>query len=136
MNSIEVTALDSRLRRFEDTLANIAARVFKYLKLKDHTLEIYIVNASKMKALNTKYRGKKKATDVVAVEDPGFPGKGEFLGEIYLCPSVLEEKPYTIEYALIHGILHLLGFNHDKGSDKIKMESKEKEILEWLDHTS
>ena len=137
MNYIEAKSLDSRLKRFEKPLVKTVTRVFDYLRLQDVQLEIYIINASKMRKLNLKYRGLDKPTDVLAVEQPDFPKvKNKVLGEIYLCPAQVKKKPYTLEYALLHGVLHLLGFNHDVRSDKIKMEKEENKILEWLDHTS
>ncbi|MCR4261093.1 MAG: rRNA maturation RNase YbeY [Candidatus Colwellbacteria bacterium] len=88
-----------------------------------------------MRKLNSQYRGVNKPTDVLAIEDPKFPGdKKNFMGEIYLNPSYLKSKPYDIHYILVHGLLHLSGFTHQGKSDNMKMEKKEKEILKWLEH--
>ena len=97
-------------------------------------IEIYLVNSSQMRRLNFKYRGVDKPTDVLAVERLKFPGEEDFLGEVYLNPGFLKSKPYDIHYILVHGLLHLLGFTHQKKSDNMKMEKREKEVLKWLEH--
>ena len=61
-------------------------------------LSIALVGQTRIRELNKRYRGKNKATDVLA-----FP-----YGEIVICPSETKE----LNRVLIHGILHLLGFNH------------------------
>lgn len=69
--------------------------------------------------LNKKYRGKDYATDILS-----FEGDAEqTLGELVICPEVLrhqaEEHGLTFReelgYMVIHGFLHLLGFEHERG---------------------
>ncbi|MEX2054488.1 MAG: rRNA maturation RNase YbeY [Candidatus Colwellbacteria bacterium] len=136
---VEVSSLDKRLIRFEKPLRKTAEGFFKFYKSKFSTrVEIVLVNSSQMRKINFRYRGKDEATDVVAVEAPDFPSDSIDLnlGEIYLSPAALKDKPHDIHYALIHGLLHLLGFTHEGKSDKIEMEKIEKEVLIWLDHKS
>ena len=137
MVEVLVDTLDRRLARFKKPLRRVAQGVFKFRDISSGAVEIYLVNSLQMKRLNFKYRNKNKPTDVLAVESPDFPevDKKSF-GEIYINPASLKDKPYNIEYALIHGILHLLGFTHAGISDKMEMEKEEKKILKWLEHTS
>ena len=129
-----VRSLDRRLLRYEKPLRKTAEGFFKFYK-DSSDVDIYLVNSSQIRKLNLKYRGLDKPTDVLAIEDPKFPGeKRNFIGEIYLNPGYLKSKPYDIHYILVHGLLHLLGFTHQGKSDNMKMEKKEKEILEWLGH--
>ncbi len=129
-----IRSLDRRLLRYEKPLRKTAEGFFKFSHER-RRVEIYIVNSSQIRKLNLKYRGVDKPTDVLAIEDPKFPGEnGNSLGEIYLNPSYLKSKPYDVHYILIHGLLHLLGFTHQKKSDNMKMEKREKEVLEWLGH--
>lgn len=137
MFEVLVESLDKRLVRFVKPLQQTAEGVFKFEKIRQGRVEIYLVNAAQMQKLNFQYRKKNKPTDVLAVEAPEFPEvEIGSLGEIYLNPASLRDKPYDIEYALIHGILHLLGFTHDGISDKMEMEKREEQILKWLEHTS
>ena len=58
-----------------------------------------------MNDLNKKYRKKDKVTDVLSF--------GEELNEIVICPSVIKSKKELVK-VLIHGILHVLGYEHSK----------------------
>lgn len=127
-----IRSLDRRLLRYERPLGKTAEGFFKFHKERKE-VEIYIVNSSQIRKLNFKYRGVDKSTDVLAIENPEFPGKENYLGEIYLNPSSLKSKPYDIDYILIHGLLHLMGFTHQGKSDNMEMEKREKEVLKWLE---
>ncbi|PIR98376.1 MAG: rRNA maturation RNase YbeY [Candidatus Colwellbacteria bacterium CG10_big_fil_rev_8_21_14_0_10_41_28] len=137
---VEISSLDKRFDKLVKPLKKTAKAVFKYLdNLEDSDLvEVYLVNGKSMRKLNREYRGKDKVTDVIAVEYPdNFPEVGtKRLGEIYLNPPEIENKPYNIDYAFVHGLLHLLGFNHQKKSDKISMEKLENSIILWLNQKS
>jgi ssRNA-specific RNase YbeY (16S rRNA maturation enzyme) len=54
------------------------------------------------------------------------------LGEVYLCPSYIKVNGESLEYLAIHGLLHLMGFNHEKNRDRIRMKSTEQKIQKWL----
>jgi rRNA maturation RNase YbeY len=65
----------------------------------------------------------------------GFPIPGirqRPLGEIYLNPSVIRAQEWTLEFMTIHGFLHLLGYDHKKKSDRMKMERLEQKLLAEL----
>ena len=91
------------------------------------------------KELNKKFRGKNYATDVLS-----FDGmEPESLGELIFCPEVLEEQAkenglsYRLElsYMITHGILHLLGYEHEAGQKEAdKMFRLQDEIFERLCH--
>ena len=97
---------------------------------------VAFVDAKKMRILNRDFRGLDKATNVLSFEAPsGFPNPPKtpkLLGEIYLCPNVIKERGEDINYLLIHGLLHLLGFDHDKSRARIVMQKLEQKILIWL----
>lgn len=87
----------------------------KLLKL---DLVIVLVGVAEMKKMNSNYRGKNKVTDILS-----FDGDGkESLGELVIClPQMRKqarEHDLTHEeefaYMLLHGILHLLGYDHEK----------------------
>jgi len=67
-----------------------------------------------------------------------FPPKANFprpdlrqkpLGEIYLNPRIILQQGWTIPYMVIHGFLHLLGYDHKKKNDRIDMERLEQKLL-------
>jgi len=82
------------------------------------------VGEKEIRKLNRKYRSKDKETDVLSFED---------LNEIVLCPKVLKKRAERgkstfskeLSLSLIHGILHLLGYNDEMKEDGEKMEQKQ-----------
>lgn len=100
-------------------------------------ITVRFVDAQESRALNARYRGKDKPTNVLS-----FPYAREPLlqGDLVLClPVVLDEaaaqgKPVEAHFAhlVVHGILHLLGYDHEAANDARTMEEKEREILARL----
>jgi probable rRNA maturation factor len=114
----------------EKELKKIAEKVLKEEKKKGD-LSVALVCGKRMKSINKKYRGKDKKTDVLSF-DYGKDNIG--LGEVIICPEVVKKnaKNYNLDYnkelsrVLIHGILHILGYDHEK-SEKEAEKMKEKE---------
>lgn len=110
---------------------------------KNKRSEIYLVlvDSKKIKALNKKYLRKNRPTDVLAFPEPkNFPAasKNFNLGEIVICPQQVKKnaKKYNLSFkkeltrVLIHGILHLLGYDHQASKRKAQaMEKKENYYL-------
>jgi probable rRNA maturation factor len=103
-------------------------------------VELIITDDSTMKELNAEYRGKESVTDVLSfpLEAP-FTEQSVFdmpLGSIIIAASFVKEKAeeygHTIQDELsllfIHGMLHLLGYDHE--NDEGEMRAREKEIIE------
>jgi probable rRNA maturation factor len=89
----------------------------KILK-KDQDLVIAFVSTFHMKKLNMQFRGKDRPTDILSFD----PIEHGVLGELVLCLPVLKKQAkehglslnHEIGYMLIHGVLHLLGYDHEK----------------------
>ena len=135
-NKVAVVALDRRYKKLEDGLKKKAGEILLFLKQSGAKIEVYLVASPKMKQLNRQYQGKDKATNVLSFGAPqNFPkANSNFLGEVYLCPPYIRRHGENIQALLAHGILHLLGFNHTRLSDRIIMEETEKKLLTWLNH--
>jgi len=97
-------------------------------------LSIALVGQGRMRELNKKYRKKNRVTDVLA-----FPYSDS--GEVIVCLKEVKKnaKRYDTTFekelskVLIHGILHLLGYNHEKSEVQAKkLEEKENYYLEKL----
>jgi len=124
----------------------IAKETLRYMEIKGTiSVGIAFVGRAKIQELNNKYKNKNTATDVLSFGSdrqfivPG--GMGEYLGEIVVCPAVVKERSvksrtlFSQEFAhvIIHGILHLLGWEHEGSEKKTeKMHAKEKEIMNML----
>ncbi len=104
-------------------------------------LALRLVDEREGRALNLHYRGKQNATNVLSF--PAELPKGvklPLLGDIVLCAPVIareareQRKPLNAHYAhlSVHGVLHLLGFDHNDERDAEAMEAIEREILAGL----
>lgn len=90
-------------------------------------LTVVFLNVHQARKINFEYRKKNYATDILS-----FSGQGFELGELILCPQVLkkqaEEQGHTFKkelaYMLIHGVLHLLGYEHEGTSAQAKRKAK------------
>lgn len=101
-------------------------------------LSILFVTRDHIRRLNHRFAGDDYATDVLAfpmLED----GEDEsLLGDVVVCPDVAEEHAQKVGYPLsreldtlvVHGILHLLGYDHQGKEDKARMERRQRELLD------
>jgi probable rRNA maturation factor len=106
-------------------------------------VEVRLVNEAQMLKLNTQYRGKAYATDVLSFPaTPIFRNLG-ILGELVICLPILKSQALQVgnspvqelDVLLVHGVLHLLGFDHELGpQDEKKMAQCESKVLRTL-HT-
>ena len=135
-NEVSVISLSRRFRKVERGIEDAARFFLETLDKNNARVEIYLVSDKKMRLINHQYRDKDSSTNVLAFEMPSnFPNtdsKFESLGEIYLSPTYIKKHGEDINHMLLHGILHLLGFNHENKSDRIKMEEVEEKLIKWL----
>lgn len=104
----------------------------------ESNLSIVLVGQGKIRALNKRYLGKNRATDVLAFgENSKLKTIGE-LGEIVICLREVNKNAKRLGCAfeaelarvLIHGILHLLGYDHEVSPEKAReMEEKQSHYL-------
>lgn len=108
----------------------------------DASMCIRIVDEAEGRALNHRWRGKDYATNVLAfpgAAPPGLPEGSvpEVLGDIVLCAPVVareaaEQNKRLLDHwahLVVHGVLHLRGFDHIKAEAAAEMERREQEIL-------
>ena len=128
-NEILVISLNKRFRRFEKKVKSATAGILRILRKDNVFLEIFLADSGKMLFLNRKFRDKNKAANILSFKESkefvSPPSKFKHLGEIYLELPITD---YSMTQLLAHGILHLLGYSHNKKIDRIKMEKREKEI--------
>ena len=137
-------------------LRSIAESTLAAEKIEDNTeVGLVIASQQRVQQLNKTYRGKDSPTDVLAfamLPEPDADKEISFtappdgirhLGEVIISyPQAIKQAKeqrhsITREVAIliIHGVLHLLGYDHIKDEDAIKMKAREKEILESLKET-
>lgn len=104
-------------------------------------LTIRIVDAAESQALNRDYRGRDQPTNVLSFPFEAPPGvSSALLGDLVICaPVVAQEaaeqgKPLQAHWAhmVVHGVLHLLGYDHEEDAEAERMEALEVERLEAL----
>ncbi|UDM62522.1 rRNA maturation RNase YbeY [Pseudoalteromonas piscicida] len=104
-------------------------------------LTIRIADEHESQELNSQYRGKDKPTNVLSFPFDAPPGiELPLIGDLIICPQVVyqesieQEKAFHDHFAhmVIHGCLHLLGFDHINEQDAVEMETIEKQILASL----
>ncbi len=106
---------------------------------KPASLTLRVVPLGEARALNSAYRGKDYATNVLTFEYGADPGGG-LHGDIVLCAAVVaaeakrQGKSLTSHYAhlTVHGVLHMQGYDHEGTADARKMESLEIKLLAKL----
>ncbi|MDP2705624.1 MAG: rRNA maturation RNase YbeY [bacterium] len=128
----------SSVRRYEPLVKKVektAAGVLAAFGNKNGRIEIFLISDIKMRNLNRTFRRKDKVTNVLAFLADGFSRpdlKGDFLGEVYLAPTYINTKKQELSKLVIHGLVHLFGYDHIKKNDRIRMESLEEKIFEQL----
>lgn len=106
-------------------------------------LSIAVVELLEMTELNSRFREKDGPTDVLSFpcDDPCAvvePGEPVTLGDVVIAPEVAErqalEYGHTVEeelnLLLVHGVLHLLGYDHETDEDAAVMQARERVLLE------
>jgi len=125
---------------FSQKLKKIS-KIVKFFKYKNITFTILLTNAINMKKLNRKFRRQNKSTDVLSF--PSFSSKnlksikekkiyiGDIAASYEIINSRSKEKSFFIEFdkVWVHGLLHLIGYDHIKNQDHNKMSKIEKRIL-------
>ena len=141
MNNFEIIdEVNSNLNEIK-SLKNFVEFCLKYLKLNNVIFNIIIVDKEKIQTLNKTYRNIDKVTDVIsfALEDDTSFIKTEFrvLGDIYICldKAIDQAKEYghslerEISFLTIHGLLHLLGYDHMTEEEEKEMFGLQEMIL-------
>jgi probable rRNA maturation factor len=95
-------------------------------------LGLTLVAEAEMTELNAAHRGKSSPTDVLSFPlDGGEPlpaGLPRQLGDLVLCPQVAAAAGTPIELLLVHGALHLVGYDHE--ADDGRMLARQDELIE------
>ncbi len=118
----------------ENFFIKICETVFNHIKTDNVTVSIILTDNDEITKINNEFRGKNQPTDVIsfAYRDEPFPahaGIMEELGDVYI--SIDKAREQAIEYSTtlvnelkrltIHGLLHLLGYDHEKSDEDEKI---------------
>ena len=120
-----------------------AAAVLAAFALTDAELSVMLCDDATIWPLNRDYRGKDRPTDVLAFaqrEGTPVPGQEHVLGDVVISVETAArqaaERGHTtaheLRVLLVHGICHLLGYDHERDDEAEVMEAKEREILRTM----
>lgn len=107
-----------------------------------YALSVLMTDDATVRALNRDWRGKDSATNVLSfpAEMPPIPGEPDFLGDIALAHETMEREATLdgkalddhLRHLVVHGVLHLLGYDHIEKAEAEEMEMTETRILAGL----
>lgn len=133
---------DEDLDSYIDAIKETIKYALKFEKVKHATFNIIIINNDEIHEINKKYRGIDRPTDVISFalednSDEGFNLKERVLGDIYISIDKAKEqaKEYghslnrEIRFLAVHGLLHLLGYDHMNEKDEKEMFERQELIL-------
>lgn len=129
-------------KELREALTRLAEQVLSAHGKEGAEVGVTLVGEEAIRQLNRDYRGIDAPTDVLSfpLEEPGeiqTGGEPELLGDVVICvPRALaqaEEYGHSFRrellYLAVHGLLHLLGYDHETGEEKRKMREKEEAFL-------
>jgi len=117
------------------------SKIVKFFKGKNIAFTILLTNSLNMKKLNKKFRNLNKPTDVLSfpfLSSNNFKftkQKKFYIGDVATCYEIINSRSkknnFLLEFdkAWVHGLLHLIGYNHIKNRDYFKMNKIEKRII-------
>jgi probable rRNA maturation factor len=124
----------ARIALDEKAAAGVLAAAFAAEGVGDGDVGLAVVGRAEMARLNADHRGKAEPTDVLSfpldMRDPLPPGVPRQLGDVVICPAVARAQGTPLDVLLVHGALHLLGYDHE--ADEGQMIVRQAQIVEEL----
>ena len=119
--------------------------ILLFLECENQELSVLLADDKKIRTLNKQYRGQDRATDVLSFsqneEEEEKKLNSHLMGDVVI--STVTAKRQAAEHGLtleeeivlllIHGILHLLGFDHERSNEEAcHMKQKTRELFDWI----
>ncbi len=135
---INIKNLQTKVPIRRPRIKQVALRTLKHVGINGAAVSVIFVTPQRMKALNTKHLKHSYVTDILTF-DYGH-ADDQRVAEIIICPSVAvaNAKAFSlplqeeIELYVIHGILHLAGYDDHSPRDIARIRKKEREIIELI----
>jgi probable rRNA maturation factor len=134
---LSVTTEDgSSLPKINKTrLRSLCKKVYSEENVGNRDIDLIFCTSDTIKRLNRDFRKKDSVTDVLSFRF----NETDYLGEIYICVQRADEqrKEYgltldeELQRLFIHGLFHLLGFDHETEEEQIVMERHEKKYIDF-----
>jgi probable rRNA maturation factor len=141
--AVTVAVRGVRAAGLATSLGRSARRLLAGLGLDGAELSVLLVADGEMRRLNRDWRGKDRPTDVLAfAQGEGAGGAPDgLLGDVVISVDTARRQAHTgrrplgreAERLLVHGLLHLLGYDHERSArEAARMKRKERELTGWL----
>lgn len=142
MNSYEIINETNESISELEEVKKLIEFALKYMDINNSVFNVIIVSEDKIQELNREYRNKDSVTDVIsfALEDDSIFIKTDvrILGDIYICLKRAKDQALEyghsflreISFLTIHGLLHLLGYDHMKEEEERVMFKLQEMILD------
>lgn len=121
-------------------IISFAEKCLKKMRVpKGYYISIVIGGKQRIQSLNKEHRGKDYPTDVLSFGSLETQKNGwERWGELFICYEVAQQQARDQKHALwneiqvliVHGLLHLLGYDHQNKKELLKMQQKEKFLIQ------
>ena len=104
-------------------------------------ISVLLVGPAASRRLNAKYRGRDRPTNVLSFPAPRAPGgPPALLGDLVICPAIVRAEARAQRksarahwtHMVVHGVLHLLGYDHERDDQALRMERREIRVLRGL----
>ena len=142
MNEVAIYNETDEEFTYSDIIEKVVNKAFEVEGVKKASCSIIIVDNTFIHKLNKEYRGIDRVTDVIsfALEDDKsmiIPDDIRLLGDIYICLDKAKEQAKEYGHSLerelcflaVHGVYHLLGYDHETEEDAKIMFKKQEEVL-------
>ncbi|MEA3312934.1 MAG: rRNA maturation RNase YbeY [Caldisericota bacterium] len=121
-------------------LEKLVKRIGELVNYRDGIVSISFVGKKRIRNINKRFRKSNKTTNVISFSFLDVVADEKIIGDVVICPIVASEEANKygnnfvdhITFLLIHGFLHLLGYDHIRKEDQLLMEKKEEEIFKSI----
>ena len=137
----DITIIDNNLYKDYDYLEDVLEYTLEHEKVNNAIFSVIFVGNEEIQNLNKEYRGIDRVTDVIsfALEDNNdiIIDEIRVLGDIYICIPRMKEQAVSyghsekreLSFLAVHGLLHLLGYDHMNKEDEEEMFKLQEMIL-------
>ena len=122
----------------EARLSRLATHVLEAEEVDEEAeLSVLLVGSDHIRRLNARFAGDDYATDVLSFPMMEDDESSLLLGDVVICPEVAatnaaklgHDVARELDTLLVHGTLHLLGYDHDDEEEKARMQGRQRDIL-------
>ena len=135
---VEILAGSALWKGKEDLLCTALAAAAEAEQV-EGVVSVLLGDDHSIAGMNKEFRNKEGPTNVLSFPpaNPDLPGATHFIGDIALAAETIVEQAQNqgksfdnhAAHLVVHGFLHLLGYDHESSEDAVRMEAREREIL-------